>query len=69
MNCPQCGKKVTPKTAAKTSDNADFPFCSQRCRLIDLGAWLDGDYAIEAFEPKSYTENGENANIDDNFAD
>ena len=23
-----------------------FPFCSERCRLIDLGAWLDADYRI-----------------------
>jgi endogenous inhibitor of DNA gyrase (YacG/DUF329 family) len=23
-----------------------FPFCSQRCRLIDLGRWLGGDYRI-----------------------
>ena len=25
-----------------------FPFCSERCKLIDLGAWLDGDYRIVA---------------------
>jgi len=24
-----------------------FPFCSQRCRLIDLGRWLGGEYRIE----------------------
>jgi endogenous inhibitor of DNA gyrase (YacG/DUF329 family) len=24
------------------------PFCSERCRAIDLGAWLDGRYAIAA---------------------
>lgn len=23
-----------------------FPFCSKRCRLVDLGAWLDGDYRV-----------------------
>ena len=23
-----------------------FPFCSQRCRMIDLGRWLDGDYRV-----------------------
>jgi uncharacterized protein len=23
-----------------------FPFCSERCKLVDLGAWLDGDYRI-----------------------
>jgi endogenous inhibitor of DNA gyrase (YacG/DUF329 family) len=26
----------------------DFPFCSQRCRLIDLGRWLGGSYRIAA---------------------
>jgi endogenous inhibitor of DNA gyrase (YacG/DUF329 family) len=25
-----------------------FPFCSERCKLIDLGAWFDGDYRIPA---------------------
>ncbi len=23
-----------------------FPFCSDRCKLIDLGRWIDGDYSI-----------------------
>ncbi|MBN1508798.1 MAG: DNA gyrase inhibitor YacG [Sedimentisphaerales bacterium] len=23
-----------------------FPFCSERCKLIDLGAWLDAEYRI-----------------------
>ena len=23
-----------------------FPFCSERCKLTDLGAWLDAEYAI-----------------------
>ena len=31
--CPICGK------SAKLGD-PDFPFCGERCRLIDLGAWL-----------------------------
>jgi endogenous inhibitor of DNA gyrase (YacG/DUF329 family) len=25
-----------------------FPFCSERCKLIDLGAWLDAEYRIPA---------------------
>ena len=24
----------------------EFPFCSERCRLVDLGRWLDGEYRI-----------------------
>jgi uncharacterized protein len=35
--CPVCGK---PATAALR------PFCSERCRQVDLGRWLAGDYAI-----------------------
>jgi endogenous inhibitor of DNA gyrase (YacG/DUF329 family) len=26
--------------------NTWAPFCSERCKLLDLGAWLDGDYRI-----------------------
>ena len=33
MKCPICKKDVT-------LDNPEMPFCSERCRLIDLGAWL-----------------------------
>jgi endogenous inhibitor of DNA gyrase (YacG/DUF329 family) len=44
--CPICKKmvKVSPK---KQSEEAKFfPFCSRRCKLIDLGAWLDDKYKI-----------------------
>lgn len=27
-------------------DEPDFPFCSDRCRLIDLGKWASGQYVI-----------------------
>jgi endogenous inhibitor of DNA gyrase (YacG/DUF329 family) len=40
INCPQCGKPVD------FSGNEYRPFCSERCKLLDLGAWADGDYAI-----------------------
>ncbi len=30
------------------STNAYFPFCSERCKLIDLGAWFDSKYSISA---------------------
>jgi uncharacterized protein len=39
LRCPICKKPV------KNTD-ADFPFCSARCRLIDLGKWASGAYAI-----------------------
>ena len=39
--CPIC------KAATKTTD-PDFPFCSDRCRLIDLGKWASGGYVISS---------------------
>ena len=41
VNCPRCG------TATPWSDaNAWRPFCSERCKLIDLGQWATGSYRI-----------------------
>lgn len=36
INCPYCGKKGT-----WVADNPFRPFCSERCKLIDLGDWAD----------------------------
>jgi endogenous inhibitor of DNA gyrase (YacG/DUF329 family) len=41
MKCPVCKKE------AKWDDNPFRPFCSERCRLIDLGKWALGEYRIE----------------------
>ena len=41
LRCPICKKPV------KSAD-PDFPFCSDRCRLIDLGKWASGQYVISA---------------------
>ncbi len=40
--CPICGKPLE-----YSSKNPWRPFCSERCKLIDLGAWAEGDYVIE----------------------
>jgi hypothetical protein len=39
LRCPIC------KKAVKSTD-PDFPFCSDRCRAIDLGKWASGEYVI-----------------------
>ena len=39
VRCPTCKKDVA-------EDAKSFPFCSERCRLVDLGNWLDGKYRI-----------------------
>jgi uncharacterized protein len=41
LHCPIC------KKAVKSTD-ADFPFCSGRCRIIDLGKWASGGYVISS---------------------
>jgi len=52
FKCPVCRKAIpsltTTKDGKKQINAPFFPFCSERCRLIDLGAWLDGDYTIPA---------------------
>lgn len=42
IRCPEC-KKITEYSSA----NEYRPFCSKRCRLIDLGEWIEGKYKIE----------------------
>jgi len=42
VNCPHCDKVV------EWTDEFEFkPFCSERCKLIDLGAWHDESYGID----------------------
>jgi len=41
--CSICEKEIS----VDKNLNKYFPFCSQRCKLIDLGKWLDGKYAID----------------------
>ena len=41
IECPNCAKKIT-----WGPEETHRPFCSQRCRLIDLGAWADDNYRI-----------------------
>jgi hypothetical protein len=47
--CPICGKRAT---------TGHRPFCSRRCRDIDLGRWLRGVYRVE-------TDEGPNEDRDD----
>ena len=47
VSCPQCGANVVwgPESAYR-------PFCSERCRMIDLGAWATESYRIPVEEDK-----------------
>ena len=37
-------------------ENSFYPFCSERCQMIDLGAWLDEKYVVPDAESKSPEE-------------
>ncbi len=41
VTCPHCGKEVV-----WNSENRYRPFCSERCKLIDLGQWANEGYRI-----------------------
>ncbi|MFO1343884.1 MAG: DNA gyrase inhibitor YacG [Burkholderiales bacterium] len=47
--CPRCQKAV-PWSA----ENRFRPFCSERCKHMDLGAWANDEYRIAHAEPPDY---------------
>ncbi|MBP9764127.1 MAG: DNA gyrase inhibitor YacG [Gammaproteobacteria bacterium] len=46
LQCPNCQKPVE-----WTNDFPFRPFCSERCRMLDLGAWADNRYSIPINAP------------------
>lgn len=46
VNCPTCAAEVE-----WTEANTFRPFCSNRCKQIDLGAWAEEKYTIPAADP------------------
>lgn len=40
LKCPHCGNLF------RQDQSSALPFCSERCRLIDLGGWLDEKYSV-----------------------
>jgi len=47
VTCPRCGAQV-----AWDPDNSFRPFCSERCKLVDLGAWATEKYRVPVVEDK-----------------
>ena len=54
VDCPNCGRRVEYRLRAQ---NPFFPFCSERCKLIDLGKWLDEEHRIS--EPLKERQNSD----------
>jgi uncharacterized protein len=53
IKCPRCGKPTL-----FTPENASRPFCSDRCKVIDLGAWADEQYTIPVKPPTGMEDMG-----------
>jgi endogenous inhibitor of DNA gyrase (YacG/DUF329 family) len=62
VQCPICSKRLE---IGKLADLPSFPFCSERCRLVDLGRWIDGAYSIPAQAPTPPAEGEDDAATED----
>jgi endogenous inhibitor of DNA gyrase (YacG/DUF329 family) len=51
VQCPACGKP-----AAFTAENRWRPFCSERCKMLDLGDWANERYRVPVQEDKNPPE-------------
>ncbi len=61
IRCPKCGKP------AKWEGNKWRPFCSERCKALDLGAWASEDYKVAGEESidENDTKDAKDANTND----
>lgn len=59
--CPRCGKKYAYRAI---KDHKPFPFCSDRCRDVDLGNWLTEQYVVpgQAVAPPPETADNDSDN-------
>jgi endogenous inhibitor of DNA gyrase (YacG/DUF329 family) len=58
VRCPICDAAMP----GNWQEYPDYPFCSKRCRIIDLGRWLGGDYErrlLERLSPEDRSTPGE----------
>ncbi len=56
VKCPMCKKEVL------WDNNKWRPFCSERCKMVDLGAWAKEDYRVSEDTDRVTIDNG---NFDD----
>jgi endogenous inhibitor of DNA gyrase (YacG/DUF329 family) len=52
VRCPHCSAETPYRR-----DNPYRPFCSERCKLMDLGAWANESYRVEVKNADQATEN------------
>jgi endogenous inhibitor of DNA gyrase (YacG/DUF329 family) len=59
VKCPTCGQTFDSEKSPA------MPFCSSRCRQIDLGRWLNEDISIPLNDPEEWESRGDNGHDDD----
>ena len=62
--CPICKKIIEVTEQEKAQDTDFFPFCSHRCKLIDLGVWIDGEYKVISKLPDESSEISDDWEVD-----
>lgn len=63
MQCPICKRPVAAPPDGQP--RGCFPFCSDRCKLVDLGRWLGGKYQIPVID----TDESHDGEVDDQGQD
>lgn len=53
VRCPRCG------TRTDWQDNPTRPFCSEKCRLVDLGRWASEEYRVPGEKVDTEESDGE----------
>jgi len=67
FQCPRCGKRFK---YASLKEHKPFPFCTERCRDIDLGNWMMEKYVISGDKPDSKSAaNADSEDSDDEISD
>jgi len=65
--CPICHKTFKLASQREKKQKQYFPFCCERCKLVDLGSWLDTDYKIvptQQFEEEEFIFNTHTSDAD-----
>jgi uncharacterized protein len=58
VRCPICSKRLEIQAP---EDLPSFPFCTERCKLVDLGRWIDGTYLNAVTELIEKEDEGDGA--------
>lgn len=60
LRCPTCGVRFSVESSQA------LPFCSERCRQVDLGRWLNEQHGLPRIpDPEDDEPPGENGHADD----